>query len=155
MADNEGLLELPHSIRNVGNQQHASCSGDDQIPGAVLVTQPATNLREPVFIVKELPGDKWKFVLPNKPDMCLGFIGSPIGDEIKTVSVVKDDGNAHVEWKADSGSEELAYIIHMEVDSVDVCWTLSDSARDESVVEVKKNVGSREQQWLLEMRSDH
>ncbi|CAE7179779.1 unnamed protein product [Rhizoctonia solani] len=120
------------------------------VPGAELAVRNYEQLGgeyESRFVAKSVPGDKWKFTLLHDPSVCLGFLGSPFDDPV--LSTVRDDGAAHTEWSVDHGSGEHESLIHAEVDSDDVAWTVPDRGVSGLPILLTGQNGSPGQQWKV------
>ncbi|CCO31537.1 hypothetical protein BN14_05582 [Rhizoctonia solani AG-1 IB] len=136
-------------IASAANHQCASYS-PGELPHGWIFLQPRDNAQSyrAVFKACSVPGDKWKFFLDGERNLCLGFDGSVPDDDaqLKPVSIVKDEGDAHREWQVDP-TQGPHYEIHMSVGSNHVCWSTPGDDVPGALVVLKEQNGSPGQNW--------
>ncbi|CAE6417293.1 unnamed protein product [Rhizoctonia solani] len=141
-----------YRVVNMSNHLLVAYAINQEIPGCWLTAQPYANGHyESRFKATSCPGDKWKFVVVDKPNLCVGFQGWVSGG----LQILEDGGEGcHTEWAVDRKSGPSLVEIHANTDNGEACWTIPYMGPPGAAVELASSNGSPEQRWKFTMAVD-
>ncbi|KDN35841.1 hypothetical protein RSAG8_11275, partial [Rhizoctonia solani AG-8 WAC10335] len=142
-----------YRVVNMSNHLLVAYAINQEIPGCWLTAQPyADGHYESRFKATSCPGDKWKFVVVDKPNLCVGFQGWVSGG----LQILEDGGEGcHTEWAVGRKSGPSLVEIHANTDNGEVCWTIPYMGPPGAAVELASSNGSPEQRWKFTMAVDN